>query len=229
MSVRAYAKLGVIVGGIVGLGIELAAERLLAPAFGTTLDLWSIIIGLTFTFLSLGYSLGGRIIDRNPTPRVIGVCLLIAGVWAGFIALAGRAIVDQIQEWTFDFGGLRLGIFLSTLLLITVPPLVIGVVTPAAIRLTVPRVGQAGTSAGTIYALGTIGSLIGTFVPVIVLIPQIGVRKTFLTMAAIGITTGLLGLTSAVQRLEAEPAVEETAERTTPTLEPVEIGHDGRR
>lgn len=205
MSVRAYAKLGVIIGGIVGLGIELAAERLLAPAFGTTLDLWSIIIGLTFTFLSIGYSLGGRIIDRNPTPKVIGVCLLIAGVWAGFIALAGRAIVDQIQEWTFDFGGLRLGIFLSTLVLITLPPLVIGVITPAAIRLTVPRVGHAGTSAGTIYALGTLGSLLGTFVPVIVLIPRIGVRNTFLTMAVLGIASGALGLTGAVQQDATDP------------------------
>ena len=146
-----------------------------------------------------------RIIDRNPTPKVIGVCLLIAGVWAGFIALAGRAIVDQIQEWTFDFGGLRLGIFLSTLVLITLPPLVIGVITPAAIRLTVPRVGHAGTSAGTIYALGTLGSLLGTFVPVIVLIPRIGVRNTFLTMAVLGIASGALGLTGAVQQDATDP------------------------
>jgi MFS family permease len=177
----------------------LAAERLLAPAFGTTLDLWSIIIGLTFTALSAGYEIGGRLIDRRPTHRLLSVCLLIAGAWSVLIALLGRTIVDAIQEFTFDFGGLRLGIFLSVLLLITVPPFVIGIITPASIRLVVPRVGAAGSSAGTIYALGTVGSLIGTFLPVIVLIPRIGVRYTFLTMAVVGLGTAAIGFTSLVR------------------------------
>lgn len=199
MTIQAYAKLAVFMGGVVGLGVELAAERLLAPKFGTTHDLWSIIIALSFAFLSLGYSVGGRIIDRRPTHHVLAACLLGSGVWTVLVALAGPAIVEAIQEATFDFGGLRLGIFLSTLILITLPPFLIGIVTPSAIRLTVPQVGAAGTSAGTIYALGTIGSLIGTFAPVIILLPRIGVRNTFLTMAAVGILTGAIGFTSLVR------------------------------
>ena len=198
MTPAGYAKLGVFMGGVVGLGVELTAERLLAPAFGTTLDLWSIIIGLTFTFLSAGYAIGGRIIDRNPTHRVIAICLLVAGVWTLLIALVGRSLVNQIQEWTFDVGGVRLGIFLSTLALITLPPFVIGIITPAAIRLVVPRVGAAGSSSGTIYALGTIGSLLGTFAPVLLLIPRIGVRNTFLAMAAVALVSGAIGLTNLV-------------------------------
>lgn len=204
MTVRAYARFAVFMAGLVGLGIELAAERLLAPAFGTTLDLWSIIIGLTFTFLSAGYAVGGRIIDRNPTHRVVALCLLASGFWALLIALAGRAIVTQIQHWTFDIGGLRAGIFLSTLLLMTVPPFVLGIITPSAIRLTVPRVGASGSSAGTIYALSTIGSLIGTFVPVLVLIPRIGVRYTFMTMAVIALVSGVIGLTNVVRSAASE-------------------------
>jgi MFS family permease len=199
MTIQGYAKLAVFMGGVVGLGVELAAERLLAPAFGTTLDLWSIIIGLTFMALSAGYAIGGRIIDRRPTHRVVSVCLLVAGAWSLLIALLGRTIVDAIQELTFDFGGLRLGIFLSVLLLITVPPFVIGIITPASIRLVVPRVGAAGSSAGTIYALGTIGSLLGTFLPVIILIPRIGVRYTFLTMAVVGLGTAALGFIGLVR------------------------------
>lgn len=207
MRSSAYAKLGVFMGGVVGLGVELTAERLLAPAFGTTLDLWSIIIGLTFTFLSAGYAIGGRIIDRNPTHRVIAICLLVAGVWSVLIALFGRALVDQIQEWTFDFGSLRLGIFLSTLALITLPPFVIGIITPSAVRLVVPRVGAAGSSAGAIYALGTIGSLLGTFIPVLVLIPRIGVQNTFLIMAAVALATGAIGITSLVAPTEQQQRV----------------------
>jgi hypothetical protein len=132
----------------------------------------------------------------------------MAGSWALLISLLGRTIVDAIQELTFDFGGLRLGIFLSVLLLITMPPFVIGMITPSAIRLVVPRVGAAGSSAGTIYALGTIGSLLGTFLPVIVLIPRIGVRYTFLSMAIVGLAAGALGFTSLVRDTAREMVAE---------------------
>ena len=228
MTIQGYAKLAVFMGGVVGLGVELAAERLLAPAFGTTLDLWSIIIGLTFTALSAGYEIGGRLIDRRPTHRLLSVCLLIAGAWALLIALLGRTIVDAIQEFTFDFGGLRLGIFLSALLLITLPPFVIGIITPASIRLVVPRVGAAGSSAGTIYALGTVGALLGTFLPVIVLIPRIGVRNTFLWMAAAGLTTGALGFTSLVRDTAAEMVAEAVEEARAHNAELVDQRHAPR-
>lgn len=218
MTVRGYAKLAVFFAGTIGLGIELAAERLLAPAFGTTTDLWSIIIGMTFAALSLGYSIGGRLIDKWPDHRIPAACLLITGVWAVFVAFAGPPIVDAIQEFTFDFGGVPLGTFLSVLVLITLPPLLLGVVTPSSIRLVVPQVGQAGSSAGTIFAVSTIGALLGTFVPVIVLIPRIGVRNTFLTMAALGIISGGIGFTSLIR---GEPAAEEVrdaaVERRTET------------
>lgn len=211
LTVRAYAMLAVFCAGIVGLGVELAAERLLAPAFGTTTDLWSIIIGMTFAALSLGYSIGGRIIDRRPDHRFPAACVLLSGVWAILVAFAGPPIVRAIQEFTFNFGGVPLGIFLSVLVLITLPPLVLGMVTPASIRLVVPQVGQAGRSAGTIFALSTIGSLIGTFIPVIVLIPRIGVRDTFLAMAAVGIVAGGLGFTGLVRGKAAGVVNEEPA------------------
>lgn len=217
MSVRVYAMLAVFCAGIVGLGIELAAERLLAPAFGTTTDLWSIIIGMTFAALSLGYSIGGRIIDRRPDHRIPAACVLTAGVWAVFVAFAGPPIVRAIQAFTFDFGGVPLGIFLSVLVLITLPPFLLGMVTPSAIRLVVPRVGQAGASAGTIFALSTIGALIGTFVPVIGLIPRIGVRNTFLTMAVIGIVVGAMGFTGLVRGKSAVSTALDDARQAAPS------------
>ncbi len=210
MNIRAYAKLCAFLAGTVGLGVELAAERLLAPAFGTTLDLWSLIIGLTFASLSLGYEIGGRYIDRNPTARFVSLCLLGAGVYTLGVAAFGRTIAFQIQEWTFDFGGVTFGIFLSVLILITVQPFLLGMITPAAIRLTIPSAGASGSSAGTIFALTTIGALVGTFVPVLLLIPFIGVRLTFIVVALVGILAalpGLLGLVTAT----AEPTMTDPA------------------
>ena len=199
MSIRAYAMLAVFSAGFVGLGIELAAERLLAPAFGTTTELWSIIIGMTFAALSVGYSVGGRIIDQRPDHRLPAMYVFASGLWAVVVAFAGPPIIRAIQEFTFDFGGVPLGTFLSVLILITLPPFLLGMVTPSAIRLVVPQVGAAGRSAGTIFALSTIGSLIGTFMPVIVLIPRVGVRNTFLIVAAVGVIAGGLGLSGLVR------------------------------
>jgi MFS family permease len=215
LTVRTYARLAALMAGVVGLGIELTAERLLAPAFGTTIDLWSLIIGLTFAALSLGYSVGGRLIDHNPTHRFISFCLLAAGGWAILIALLGRSYVWWVQGWTFDFGGVTLGIFISVLSLFTVPPFLLGMVTPAAIRLTVPQVGEAGSSSGTIFALSTIGALIGTFIPVLVLLPQIGVRKTFLVIAGLGIASGALGLSLLVRQAAAGREGTENREQGT--------------
>lgn len=200
--------LAVFCAGFVGLGIELAAERLLAPAFGTTTELWSIIIGMTFAALSLGYSVGGRLIDQRPNHRFPALCVLTAGVWSVVVAFAGPPIIQAIQEFTFDFGGVPLGTFLSVLILITLPPFLLGMVTPSAIRLVVPQVGQAGRSAGTIFALSTVGSLIGTFMPVIVLIPRIGVRNTFLVVAAVGVIAGGIGFTSLVRGAPADAPAE---------------------
>ena len=206
MNTRTYAKAAAFLAGTVGLGVELAAERLLAPAFGTTLDLWSLIIGMTFAALSLGYELGGRYIDRNPTARFISLCLLGAGVYTLGVAFFGRSVAFQIQEWTFDFGGVTLGIFLSVLILITIQPFLLGMITPAAIRLTIPSAGASGSSAGTIFALTTIGALIGTFVPVLLLIPFIGVRLTFIVVASIGILAALPGLLGLLTDPAPEPA-----------------------
>ncbi len=101
---------------------------------------------------------------------------------------------SRFQEWTFDFGGVTLGIFLSVLVLITVQPFLLGMITPAAIRLTIPEAGASGSSAGTIFALTTIGALIGTFIPVLLLIPFIGVRLTFITVGLVGVLAALPGL-----------------------------------
>lgn len=203
MTIRSYAKFAAFAAGIVGLGAELAAERLLAPAFGTTLDLWSIIIGMTFAALSLGYELGGRYIDRHPRVSFLSLCLIGAGVWTLGVAAFGHAIAFRIQGWTFDFGGVTLGIFLSVLVLITVQPFLLGMVTPAAIRLTIPEVGASGSSAGTIFALTTIGALIGTFVPVLLLIPFIGVQLTFAVVGTVGILAAIPGLTGMLSGAEA--------------------------
>src|ERR671919_131990 len=79
--------------------------------------------------------------------------------------------------------GAFFGSLIAVLVLVAVPVLLLGAVSPWAIRLAVSRVEEAGSVAGRLYALSTAGSLVGTLLSALVLIPLLGTRRTFLIFA----------------------------------------------
>ncbi|MDQ3588292.1 MAG: fused MFS/spermidine synthase [Actinomycetota bacterium] len=185
----------VFVVGTGSLGAEIAAVRLLSPYFGASTVVWANTIGVVLVALSVGYWLGGRLADRHPHMR--GLCLL-ALVAAGLLALVpfaadpllGLAVdaLDSISAGAF-FGSL-----VAVLVLVAVPVLLLGAVSPYAIRLAVSSVEEAGTVAGRLYALSTAGSLVGTLLSALLLIPLIGTRRTFLVFALAIAVMAVLGL-----------------------------------
>jgi spermidine synthase len=174
----------VFVVGTGSLGAEIAAVRLLAPYFGASTIVWANTIGVVLVALSVGYWLGGRLADRHPHMR--GLCLL-ALTAAGLLALVPFAAdpllgvaVDALDEIS---AGAFVGSLLAVLVLVAVPVLLLGAVSPWAIRLSVSSVEEAGTVAGRLYALSTAGSLVGTLTSALLLIPLMGTRRTFLIFA----------------------------------------------
>jgi spermidine synthase len=174
----------VFVVGTGSLGAEIAAVRLLAPYFGASTIVWANTIGIVLVALSIGYWLGGRLADRHPHMR--GLCLL-ALTAAGLLALVPFAAdplldvaVDALDEIS---AGAFLGSLFAVLVLVAVPVLLLGAVSPYAIRLAVSKVEEAGTVAGRLYALSTAGSLAGTLLSALLLIPLVGTRRTFLIFA----------------------------------------------
>ena len=174
----------VFVVGTGSLGAEIAAVRLLAPYFGASTVVWANTIGIVLVALSIGYWLGGRMADRNPQMR--SLCLL-ALTAAGLLALVPFAAdpmldlaVDALDEIS---AGAFLGSLVGVLVLVAIPVLLLGAVSPYAIRLAVSSVGEAGTVAGRLYALSTAGSLVGTLLSALLFIPLVGTRRTFLIFA----------------------------------------------
>jgi spermidine synthase len=185
----------VFVVGTGSLGAEIAAVRLLAPYFGASTIIWANTIGVVLVALSVGYWLGGRFADRHPHMR--GLCLL-ALTAAGLLALvpfAADPLLDVAVDALDDVSaGAFVGSLLAVLVLIAVPVLLLGAVSPWALRLAVGAVEEAGTVAGRLYALSTAGSLFGTLVSALVLIPLVGTRRTFLIFALAIAVTAVVGL-----------------------------------
>src|ERR671916_719206 len=196
----------VFVVGTGSLGAEIAAVRLLAPYFGASTVVWANTIGVVLVALSVGYWLGGRWADRRPHMR--GLCLL-ALVAAGLLALVPFA-ADPLLDVAVDAldsisAGAFLGSLFAVLVLVAVPVLLLGAVSPYAIRLAVSSVEEAGTVAGRLYALSTAGSLVGTLLSALLLIPLVGTRRTFLIFALAIAIVAVLGLRP-VRRYAVAPA-----------------------
>ncbi len=189
--------------GLTTLGVELAASRLLAPFFGTSLIVWATLIGLILVYLSIGYWLGGRWADRSPR---LGTLVAIVSAAATLVAvvpvIAAPVLRLSVEGFAQLDAGLLGGSFAGVLLLFTAPMILLGCVSPFAIRLVMDDVAHAGRTAGQLYALSTMGSFVGTFVPVLWMIPAYGTRWTFWLLAL-----GLLAVTALVAAAGARRAL----------------------
>lgn len=187
----------VFVAGATSMAIEMSASRLLAPYFGTSLFVWANLIGLILLYLSVGYYVGGRIADRHPRPAVLYGMTAVAALVTAAIPVVARPILLWSQSAFATYSvGVFYGSLVSVILLFAIPMILLGCVSPYAIRLRVEQVGKSGRTAGLLYAISTGGSIVGTFIPVLVLIPDIGTRYTFFVFAAALLLVSLIGLTT---------------------------------
>jgi spermidine synthase len=185
----------VFAGGFASIGVELTASRLLAPFFGSSTFIWASLIGSTLAFLALGYFLGGRLADRRPEPVVLYAVTAIAAVAIGMIPFVARPLLTgSLDAFRQLDAGAFYGSLVGTLLLLAPPVTLLGFISPFAIRLQLLDVASAGKTAGSLYALSTIGSIAGSFVPALVLIPLIGTAATFFTLSLALLVPAVSGL-----------------------------------
>ncbi|HEX5930015.1 MAG TPA: fused MFS/spermidine synthase [Solirubrobacterales bacterium] len=164
--------------------MEIAAARLLAPYFGASTIVWANTIGVVLVALSVGYWLGGRYADRHPHLR--GLCLLVlaASVLIALIPFAARPFLGFSVD-AFDsvsVGGFAGSLF-GVLVLVAVPVTLLGAAAPWAVRLAVRDVDRSGEIVGRLYAISTAGSLVGTMLSALLLIPLLGTQRTFFAFA----------------------------------------------
>src|ERR1700716_561937 len=186
----------VFAGGAASLGVEIAAARLLAPDFGASTIIWANTIGVVLVALSVGYWLGGRFADRHPHERELRLTVLAAAALLAVVPLvAGPFLHAAVRALDHVDAGAFIGSLAAVLVLVALPVLLLGAISPWAIRLAVAAVEQAGQVAGRLYAVSTIGSLVGVFLSALVLIPLIGTQRTFIGFAtALALAAAASGL-----------------------------------
>jgi spermidine synthase len=174
----------VFAAGAGSLATEICASRLLAPYFGNTTVVWANVIGLILVYLSVGYWLGGRFADRHPHPRVLGAILLVAAAAISVLPFIAHPFLQlALQGFSALSIGVVAGSFFATLLLFSVPVSLLGMVSPFAVRLAVRDVRTAGSVSGRLSSLTTMGAIVGTFAPALLLIPAVGTQRTLLCAA----------------------------------------------
>ena len=153
---------------------------MLAPYFGNSLYVWGALIGVVLAGLSTGYWFGGVIADRYPTPRLLVAMLGVSSLLVLAIPYVDDWVLEKLVEWD---PGPRLNPLLATIFLFGAQSVLLGTVSPIAVRLKAHSVDTMGRTAGRLFAISTAGSIAGTFATAFWLIPELGTDQVLASAA----------------------------------------------
>lgn len=184
-------RLQVFVSGAVIMALEIMGSRLLAPVYGNSVFVWGSLIGVVLTGLALGYYYGGRFADRWPSMRTFSSIIFSGGLYT--------VMIPFISPMALDFAlrtglGERYGPLIGTTLILGPPSMMLGMVSPYAVKLAARTLTKLGNVAGNLYSLSTLGSILGTFLTIFVLIPSFDVRSIIFSLGLVLMLSSLLGM-----------------------------------
>jgi len=160
-------ELVVFCSGALVMVLEMVGSRVLAPHLGTSLIVWTSLIGVVLAFLALGAFLGGRLADSRLSRRHLSAILAVAGLSSLVTALMHREVGHAVAS---AISNPYAATVVAAVSLLAVPALFFGMVSPYVIRLRLDRLDNSGRTVGRLYALSTAGSIVGTFLGGFVLI-----------------------------------------------------------
>jgi spermidine synthase len=192
---RGYIYLTVFVAGMTTLAVEFTTSRMLQTVYGTSNIVWANVIGLVLLFLTLGYFLGGRLADRYPRSNVFYWLVTIAGVCSVVSLLVASLILRSAASALASINaGALISSLVGVIFTLALPITLLGCVSPFAIRLAMRDIHEAGRLSGRIYAFSTLGSLLGTYLPVLLIIPLAGSRIAAILFGSALFIVGIIGL-----------------------------------
>ncbi|MDR1741002.1 MAG: fused MFS/spermidine synthase [Synergistaceae bacterium] len=168
--------------------LEMAGSRVVAPYLGTSLIVWTSLIGVIMASLSVGAQLGGILADRKPRTAVLAHIVMASACCVTACALAANIVLDALTGSRGSVGGIYVSSLIGAMVLFAPPSLLLGMVSPFITRLAMLDIGSSGTTVGRFSALSSAGSILGTFLGGFVLI------SLFASGVILLLTAGLLAL-----------------------------------
>ena len=174
-------------GGLGTMAFEMVLGRALVPYFGGTIFTWGALIAVFLLGMSLGFFAGGRLADRHPDVGLIGVLLAACGAvimtTPFYMEPLSIALLDGIED-------VRVGALTASFALAFVPAVLFAAISPLAVRLAMRDVAHSGSTVGSMSALNTVGSIVGTVGTSFFLVPTMGSRAIFYLLGATTLACG---------------------------------------
>ncbi len=165
-------ELIVFISGALVMVYEVTGSRILAPYVGTSIIVWTSIIGIILGSLSIGYYLGGRLADARPHVGGLAFLLFVAALLIAVTAIFKEIILQSVGRAGFD---IKTTALVASTLLFAPASIILGMVSPFAVKLKLSALNTSGATVGMLYALSTVGSIVGTFLAGFYFVPTFGV------------------------------------------------------
>jgi predicted membrane-bound spermidine synthase len=190
-------EIALFVSGAVVMILEIVGSRLLSPYFGNSLYVWTALIGVIMGSLSIGYYYGGRFADRDLSLKNFSTILLIGSVSILFLYL----LYISIMSIFVGIANVRLFSVLAAIVLFVPSSIALGMISPYGVRLKLQRIKDSGAMIGSLYALSTCGSIVGTFLAGFVLIGVLGSKNIILLLVVVMAVLALMFLKVSEKRM----------------------------
>lgn len=168
---------------------ELVGARALTPYFGNSIYVWGSVIAVFMLALALGYGAGGRFTQKFNSHWFPVLILALAGI------TVAATVTYQAQLCSFLAApkgiDAKLGVMLASVILYAIPMILAGMISPFAVHLAAGSRSEVGSRAGSLYAISTIGSFVGSLATSFLIIPS-------LTLPAAMLSGGILALAAAL-------------------------------
>ena len=160
---------------------EIIGSRIVSPFIGNSVYVWTSLIGVILASLSLGYWLGGRLADRRPDVKILASVIFLAAGLISVTILIKDIVLTAVASMP---AGLEIRSLVASVFLFAPASVALGFVAPYAVKLKTVSLADSGKTVGSLYALSTVGSIVGTFAAGFFLIPFVGSVRTLYLIAA---------------------------------------------
>ena len=176
--------LGIIsfLSGFALMAYELVAARLLAPTIGSSIYVWTSVIGVIITALSLGYWLGGKLADARQKQMDVVILGIVSALFVVITILTYTPALNWISQSITD---IRLQGVVASLLLFAPASFLLGMKSPYLAKLNIKNLDTAGESVANLSALNSIGGILGTFITGFFFFSYIGSKEALVIVVVV--------------------------------------------